>query len=658
MKLKLPFLTMMVLFVTSVFGQTTANQPPDIVQCGLEVFDLTQQDEIILGAQDPEYFFVTYHETQIDAEENTNTIPNPTQYVSVGNQQTIYARVNSSEDDIFAVTSFQIIWSSWENIDTNPPSPINVCDDDEDGVVILDLTSVIDEVVEDPSSYYITFHYIEMDVVTGDNPIENPEAFSTEQMGDWSEIWIRVENPETGCYVIHSIPFYIEPCTDSTVSGDLRFGDMADFGCIDGPPAAHVMVKMTHDNDVFYTYTDVNGHYTFFNVPDGVNEISVLGQGIYTYVSEPISYQVTAPGVFEDIYFCLESPEPIDDVSVYMVLQQPRPGFPMYGYMVVQNLGNTTANGTISLEFDDSLVSFVNSVPALTQSGNTLSVNYSALAGSQYLVYYLEFLVEQPPTVNLGDEITFTANVTTDGDDIDLSNNEDVLTLVAVNSYDPNDIACREGDYITEEQAEGYLNYYIRFQNTGNADAINVRIEDILDDKLDWETLQPLSASHDYRVEVENNTVQFIFDDINLPGEEVNEPESHGYIAYRIKPKAGAEIGDIFEATASIYFDFNEAIVTNTATTEIQSIMGLGENVLNQFALYPNPAKNIVNIAFGDSVANNVSISVSDISGKIVLAKTISNSANSFDVSALTSGMYFVTLTSDGKKQTKKLIIE
>ncbi|MEE1898314.1 T9SS type A sorting domain-containing protein [Flavobacterium rakeshii] len=659
MKRKLFFLTLLLFIGVNGFTQTVANQPPDIIQCGWEVFNLTQQNDIILAGQSNEDFVINYYLSQDDAELNMNVIANTTQYVAENNNQTIYARVSSNLDESFAVTSFQIIWFSWENIDTNPPSPINACDDDDDGVVILDLTSVIDEVVEDPSAYSITFHYIEMDVVTGDNPIENPEAFSTDQMGDWPEIWIRVENPETGCYVIHSIPFYIEPCTDNLISGILTL-DTGENGCESGStPAAHVMISLTNGDILRYTYTNVDGEYTFYNVPDGVNEIIVMGQGTQTFQTVPASYTVTTPGVIEDNNFCLTAPDPYNDALVYILpYQLPRPGFPFQCKLLLQNLGNTTLNGAVTLQFDDTIMTYDNSSPMMNLTGNTLDVYYTNL--QPFVPQYIEinFTVFTPPTVNAGDILNLVANITvTEGDD-NILNNTQINSLEVVNSWDPNDIACREGDYITEEQADDYLHYLIRFQNTGNADAINVRIEDVLDDKLDWGTLQPLSASHDYRVEAENNTVQFIFNDINLPGEEVNEPESHGYIAYRIKPKAGAEIGDIFEATASIYFDFNEAIITNTATTEIQSIMGLEDNILNQFSLYPNPAKNIVHIAFEDSVANNVSISISDISGKIVLAKTISNGENSFDVSGLTTGMYFVSLTSDGKKQTKKLMIE
>src|SRR5690606_18807090 len=137
-----------------------------------------------------------------------------------------------------------------------------------------------------------------------------------------------------------------------------------------------------------------------------------------------------------------------------------------------------------------------------------------------------------------------------------------------------------------------YLDYLIRFQNTGTASAINVRILDTLHPKLDWSTLVPISASHDYYVHITNgNQVEFIFDDINLPHEGSNEPESHGFVAYKIKPKSDVQVGDIISGDAAIYFDFNPPIITNMVLTEIVEFLGLTDNTapVNQVIIYPNP---------------------------------------------------------------------
>src|SRR5690606_15369057 len=120
-----------------------------------------------------------------------------------------------------------------------------------------------------------------------------------------------------------------------------------------------------------------------------------------------------------------------------------------------------------------------------------------------------------------------------------------------IGSYDPNDITCLEGEEILIEDANKYLHYLIRFQNTGTASAINVRVDNELDAKLDWTTMQLESLSHPGRVKITNGSeVSFIFDNINLPDSTNDEPNSHGFITYKIKPKSNVAIGDIFSNTA------------------------------------------------------------------------------------------------------------
>ena len=42
------------------------------------VFDLTENDDDILGAQDPTMFIIKYYETLLDSQNDTNVIPGPT----------------------------------------------------------------------------------------------------------------------------------------------------------------------------------------------------------------------------------------------------------------------------------------------------------------------------------------------------------------------------------------------------------------------------------------------------------------------------------------------------------------------------------------------------------------------------------------------------
>jgi gliding motility-associated-like protein len=91
-----------------------ANQPDNLVVCdddlidGFASFNLLDQDASILNGLNPSDYFITYHDSEMNALTNTNSI-NPT-YVNVTNPETIYARLRSiTNSNCFAITNFQLI---------------------------------------------------------------------------------------------------------------------------------------------------------------------------------------------------------------------------------------------------------------------------------------------------------------------------------------------------------------------------------------------------------------------------------------------------------------------------------------------------------------------------------------------------------------------
>lgn len=106
-----------------------ANPPPicreDNSQA--EFFDLTSQESTILGAQDPNYYKVTYYLTQDDADKQIHQINNTTNFLTVQNPQTIFARVNHKIVlSCYATTSFKIYIGKIPTL--NPSLPIFICD--------------------------------------------------------------------------------------------------------------------------------------------------------------------------------------------------------------------------------------------------------------------------------------------------------------------------------------------------------------------------------------------------------------------------------------------------------------------------------------------------------------------------------------------------
>ena len=59
-----------------------------------------------------------------------------------------------------------------------------------------------------------------------------------------------------------------------------------------------------------------------------------------------------------------------------------------------------------------------------------------------------------------------------------------------------------------------------------------------LDSKLDWTSLEMISSSHNYELSItQGGKLEWLFKNILLPDSNVNEPASHGFISFRIKPK-------------------------------------------------------------------------------------------------------------------------
>lgn len=141
-------------------------------------------------------------------------------------------------------------------------------------------------------------------------------------------------------------------------------------------------------------------------------------------------------------------------------------------------------------------------------------------------------------------------------------------TFELVCAYDPNDKLSDPEGYTDEHYIlpDNSIVFTVRFQNTGNWPATLVHIQDQLDvDHLDLDSFEPLYASHNFWAEIDTEgLVDFWFENIGLPGAEVDEPGSHGFVLYRISPKADIQPGDVIENTAYIYFDGNEPIITNT----------------------------------------------------------------------------------------------
>ncbi|HEX8018013.1 MAG TPA: T9SS type A sorting domain-containing protein, partial [Flavobacterium sp.] len=224
-------------------------------------------------------------------------------------------------------------------------------------------------------------------------------------------------------------------------------------------------------------------------------------------------------------------------------------------------------------------------------------------------------------------------------------------------SYDPNAKSEMHGGKILHSAftSNDYLTYTIQFENTGNANAINIRVNDILDAKLDENSLKMVRSSHHYVLERVNGELNWKFNGINLPPSNGSSTVGHGYIVFEIKPKAGYAIGDIIPNTANIYFDSNPPIATDPCLTEFVSTLANQGLAFSNFNYYPNPVNNSL------TISNNTLMETAEITsilGQKIKSVKVDDLHAQIDLSDLSNGIYFVKVSSGNQEKTIKIIKE
>ena len=266
------------------------------------------------------------------------------------------------------------------------------------------------------------------------------------------------------------------------------------------------------------------------------------------------------------------------DVMSSIATGPARPGFQ---HRVSANVRNLTANApgtvTITLTFDPAL-SFVSAnITPSSVAGNVITwTGFPVSLTQAYQERDLRIDLQVPPDVGLlGTELTHTITVTTQNTDTDLGNNTATATQTVTGSYDPNDKLANTSNGNTAVWQLGeddWIDYTIRFQNTGTDTAFNVIITDTLPATLDPSTILWGTSSHAHsRSLLGGGILKYIFPNILLPDSNVNEPRSHGFVSFRIRPHEGLAVGQQITNIANIYFDFNPPVITEPSVLNVVS---------------------------------------------------------------------------------------
>lgn len=440
------------------------------------------------------------------------------------------------------------------------------------------------------------------------------------------------------------------PIMQEVVTGKV-FNDANGNGVLDAGelPFTNAVVEGTPGN--YLTAPASNGEYV---LPITNGTFTVDGRDVlyHTRTTAPanITLGVLQIDSLNDIGY--QAIPGVYDLVVEFYASAARPGFDNNLHVQVRNVGTEATTASIDLLFDIDQ-NWVNSteVPAtLTPS----EANWSPVMQPGD-VWNATITMNTPVGTALGTALDLSFTATPAATDTTPANNSITRSDVVVGSFDPNDKTAYPAAMTPLQVQNGaFIEYTIRFQNTGTYPAERVVITDTLSNDLLWNTMEYRSASHANTWYINDGVLHFIFDPIFLPDSVSDEPNSHGFVKFVIKPVSTLLNGAQIENIANIYFDFNEPVITDPALFEVDESLGMEVLEGIGFRIYPNPASDQLIIELPNSEGL---ISIHSIDGRKVLEQQVAGSQTALEVSGLVDGMYLISFTQrDGKRVTQRFV--
>jgi hypothetical protein len=767
-------LLLLVLFTISANAQFQNMYPP-IEQCDdnndqFGVFDLTQLTPTILAAVNPSDYTVTYFDSLVNAQNNTNQITTPSSYFSIQPAvQTLGIRIvnNLTSNINLATVDIRVL-----PIPNANPATLSQCDITE--LPIYNFSDATLQITGGNPNVFVTYHETLADAQNGSNQIQGGGYIPLVSPGTQT-LFARVQSYQSGCFSLTTLTLNTHNCGDpcpaptqltatnisdtsftvnwSNVGGTMGYifnrvclvplgampseaystivqAPLSSFvftglspdtcyevyvkkvcdtnvssswsaplqicmqDCINSGSCAEALVLTafidTNNNGIkdsgevnfsqgnfIYQINDSgnnlnvssnNGtYYIFDNNPANSYDFSFQFNGGLAayYASNTTHSNITLPAGSGTtyLYFPITVVQAYVDAGCYIMPQNlPRPGFTYNVIISYRNNGTATIpSGTITFTKDTNVTLYSISQTGVTTNGTGFTYNFTDLAHNEVRTITVTIQVPTIPTVNLGDWLSNSASIQINND-ANLPNNSSTLTQMVVGSYDPNDKMESHGGLIVfnDFTANDYLYYTIRFENTGTANAEFIRVEDLLSADLNESTFEMLNASHTVNTRREGNQITWHFYNIDLPPTVTHPNDSHGYVYFRIKPKAGYALGGVIPNTASIFFDYNPPIVTNTFNTEFVAALGNPTFTTEDILVYPNPTNQTVTVDLSQSAENLSEIVFFDIVGKRVkVINSLGEKQITIEVSDLSKGVYLIEIQTENKIKTiKKLMIQ
>ncbi len=397
--------------------------------------------------------------------------------------------------------------------------------------------------------------------------------------------------------------------------------------------------------------------YNFTGLASGVNTIKyILTDTNYKVVPDSYLVDFTISPSYTAKDFAIQPKRSGPNLEVSYYRAEPLLFAPFYSKIRVINTGTSVASSCVLiLTFDESkeVPNAITGVNSLTP-GRVSWILPSLAPGS---VFETEFMLRV--TASPGVILDESVYIDSFGSDLYAHDNRVNVSITSFGAMDPNDChAVPDFMYETSSLNPDYITYKIRFQNTGNYPASNIIVIDSIPSQFNKSTIQMIETSHSANFIIKDNKVmEWHFPGINLPDSVSDEPNSHGYVIFKVKPMNGMIAGQQIVNFADIYFDYNPPVRTPDCFFRVLAPSGF-ESIENEVSIqvFPNPSVGEYYVRCSEPFRQ---VRVYDMKGAHVFGMDFSGHSDEkntrFDISNLNQGVYVIKVITEKGTYTEKI---
>ena len=465
----------------------------------------------------------------------------------------------------------------------------------------------------------------------------------------------------SGFFDIFLAKLYTRGAHRGTVFQDLNANQVQDAG---EPGLPNVIVRDRNRN--IFVSSDNSGIYQFYTNVSG-DTLNMIRPASRPYWSAAPAFAIADSLQNKDFAVTVL---PVRDLSISAAeITIFRPGFETVVQITVQNIGSLPVDSIpvsllVTAQTAPEPLAFVSAAPApATQSANEITWQIPHLDAGGTAVIKVKFKTPASVPVRTPLGLSISAYIPADAYP---ANNSTRMQRETIGSLDPNDKQVTPALVLPQEVDTTDLLYVVRFQNTGTFPADLVVIRDTLPEGLDLSTLQVAGASHAHTWRLyDGRLLEVRFDPIALPDSTSDEPGSHGFVAFTVRPEAGLAPGDSIGNRAGIYFDYNAPVITNTTVMRValppSGVTGPALPDWLDFGLRPNPApaQGLVTLDLPEvPTSQSALIRVSDRQGKMIREMSAGAGERQVTLAGLPAGVYLVQVKAGARLGVKMLVVE